>query len=116
MRADARKRCRYAPKNAFIPRTSAGLDHVNSPRTTQTAEKEKKARTGTAILFLRRKRAADEMSRRVEFQKKRRATPYSKKAYLYRGADIKNFKILCQNCVASLFLFDFSCILCRSGP
>lgn len=53
MRADARKRCRFAPKNAFIPRTGAGIAHGNVPRTTQKAEKERKARTGTAYYFLR---------------------------------------------------------------
>lgn len=51
MRADARKRCRFAPKNAFIPRTSAEIAHGNVPRTTQKAKKERKTRTGTAILF-----------------------------------------------------------------
>lgn len=51
MRADARKRCRFAPKNAFIPRTGAGIAHGNVPRTTTKAKKERKARTGTAILF-----------------------------------------------------------------
>lgn len=85
MRADARKRCRFAPKNAFIPRAGAGITHGNVPRTTQKAEKERKARTGTAILFYRIKRAADEMSRRVISIKKRRANALCKKAYLYRG-------------------------------
>lgn len=51
MRADARKRCRFAPKNAFIPRTGAEIAHGNVPRTTQKAKKERKTRTGTAILF-----------------------------------------------------------------
>ena len=55
MRADARKRCRFAPKNAFIPRTRAEIAHGNVPRTTTKAEKERKARTGTAILFFKKK-------------------------------------------------------------
>lgn len=62
MRADARKRCRCAPST---PRTDAGIAHGNVPRTTQKAEKERKARTGTAYYFIEEKRAADEMSRRV---------------------------------------------------
>lgn len=55
MRADARKRCRFAPKNAFIPRTGTEIAHGNVPRTTQKAKKERKARTGTAILFFKKK-------------------------------------------------------------
>lgn len=55
MRAYARKRCRFAPKNAFIPRTGAGITPSNVPRTTTKAEKERKARTGTAILFFKKK-------------------------------------------------------------
>ena len=86
MRADARKRCRFAPINAFIiPRTGAGITHGNVPRTTTKAEKERKARTGTAILFFMKKRAADDMSRRVTSIKKRHANAILKKAYLYRG-------------------------------
>lgn len=49
------KRCRFAPKNAFIPRTGAGIAHGNVPRTTTKAKKERKARTGTAILFFKKK-------------------------------------------------------------
>lgn len=52
MRASARKRCRYAPST---PRTGAEIAHGNVPRTTQKAEKERKARTGTAILFFKKK-------------------------------------------------------------
>lgn len=51
MRADARKGVASLRKKAFFPRTGAGIAHGNVPRTTQKAEKERKARTGTAILF-----------------------------------------------------------------
>ena len=50
MRVDARKGVASLRKMPF-PRTGAGIAHGNVPRTTQKAEKERKARTGTAILF-----------------------------------------------------------------
>lgn len=84
MRVDARKGVASLRKMPF-PRTGAGIAHGNVPRTTQKAEKERKARTGTAYYFLRRKRAADYMSRRVTSIKNAARTPYVKKAYLYHG-------------------------------
>ena len=47
------------------------------------------------------------MSRRVVFIKKRRATPYIKKRTCTAAKYEKTSKILCQNCVASLFLLRF---------
>lgn len=79
------KRCRFAPKNAFILRTGAGITPSNVPRTTTTAEKGKISVRVQRYYFLRRKRAEDEMSRRVTSIKKRRANAILKKAYLYRG-------------------------------
>lgn len=84
MRADARKGVASLRKMTFSTH-GAGIAHGNVPRTTTKAKKERKARTGTAILFLRIKRAADDMSRRVISIKKRRANAILKKAYLYRG-------------------------------
>ena len=55
MRADARKGVASLRKKAFFLRSGAGIAHGNVPRTTQKAEKERKARTGTAILFLLKK-------------------------------------------------------------
>lgn len=51
MRADARKGVASLRKKGYVPRTGAGIAHGNVPRTTQKAEKERNARTGTAILF-----------------------------------------------------------------
>ena len=104
MRAGARKRCRCAPST---PRTGAGIAHGNVPRTTQKAKKERKARTGTAILFLLKKtrrrrnvkaRIFIKVSPRERLIKKRTCT-----AAKYE----KSSKFLCQNCVASLFLLIF---------
>ena len=47
------------------------------------------------------------MSRRVVSIKKRRATPYIKKRTCTAAKYEKTSKILCQNCVASLFLLRF---------
>lgn len=105
MRAYARKRCRFAPKNAFIPRTGAGITPSNVPRTTTKAEKERKARTGTAIIFLRIKRAADDMSRRVISIKKRRANAILKKAYLYRGKNMKKLRKFCVKIVSLPYFY-----------
>lgn len=57
MRADARKRCRFAPKNAFIPRTGAGIAHGNVPQTTTKAEKGKKSPYGYSDIILLKKNA-----------------------------------------------------------
>ena len=54
MRADARKGVASLRKMPF-PRTGAGIAHGNVPRTTQKAEKERKSRTGTAIIFFKNK-------------------------------------------------------------
>lgn len=43
MRADARKRCRFAPKNAFIPRTGAGIAHGNVPPDDNESRKGKES-------------------------------------------------------------------------
>lgn len=53
------KRCRFAPKNAFIPRTGAGITPSNVPRTTTTAEKGKISVRVQRYYFLRRKRRAN---------------------------------------------------------
>ena len=57
--------------------------------------------------FLRRKRAADDMSRRVTSIKNAARTPYYKKRTCTTAKYEKTSKILCQNCVASLFLLIF---------
>lgn len=49
------KRCRFAPKNDFIPRTGAESPTATSPGQQQKPKKERKARTGTAILFFKKK-------------------------------------------------------------
>ena len=108
MRADARKRCRFAPKNAFIPRTGAGIAHGNVPRTTQKAEKERNARTGTAILFFKKKTRRRRYVKARYFNKKTPRERHIKKSVpVPRRKYEKTSKILCQNCVASLFLLIF---------
>ena len=84
MRVDARKGVASLRKMPF-PRTGAGIAHGNVPRTTQKAEKERKARTGTAILFFKKKTRRRLYVKARYFNKKRRANALCKKAYLYRG-------------------------------
>lgn len=105
MRADARKRCRFAPKNAFIPRTGAGITPSNVPRTTTKAKKERKAVRVQRYYFLRRKRAADDMSRRVTSIKKRRANAILKKAYLYRAENMKKLQKFCVKIVSLPYFY-----------
>ena len=93
MRADARKRCRFAPKNAFIPRTGAGIAHGNVPRTTQKAEKERNARTGTAILFFKKKTRRRRYVKARYFNKKTPRERHIKKKRTCTTAIFhKNFK------------------------
>ncbi len=105
MRADARKRCRFAPKNAFIPRTGAGIAHGNVPRTTQKAEKERKARTGTAILFFKKKTRRRRYVKARYFNKKRRANALCKKAYLYRAENMKKLQKFCVKIVSLPYFY-----------
>lgn len=108
MRAYARKRCRFAPKNAFIPRTGAGITPSNVPRTTTKAEKERKARTGTAIIFFKNKtRRRRYVKARYLNKKTPRERHIKKSVPVPRQKYEKTPKILCQNCVASLFLLIF---------
>lgn len=79
------KRCRFAPKNAFIPRTGAEIAHDNVPRTTTKAKKERKARTGIAILFFKKKTRRRRYVKARYFNKKTPRERHIKNAYLYRG-------------------------------
>ena len=106
MRADARKRCRFAPKNAFISRTGAGIAHGNVPRTTQKAEKE--SPYGYSDIILLKKNAPQTICQGAYLHKSFAArTPYVKKRTCTAAKYEKTPKILCQNCVASLFLLIF---------
>lgn len=105
MRAYARKRCRFAPKNAFIPRTGAGITPSNVPRTTTKAEKERKARTGTAIIFFKNKTRRRRYVKARYFNKKRRANAILKKAYLYRGKNMKKLRKFCVKIVSLPYFY-----------
>ena len=107
MRASARKRCRYAPKKPLHHASTPKSPTATSPgRRRKPKRKEKPVRV-QRYYFYRRKRAADDTSRRVVSIKKRRATPYIKKRTCTAAKYEKTSKILCQNCVASLFLLRF---------
>lgn len=92
MRADARKRCRFAPKNAFLPRTGAGNAHGNVPRTTTTAEKGKISPYGYSDIIFLKKNAPQTICQGAYLHKSFAArTPY-KKAYLYRAENMKKLR------------------------
>lgn len=56
------------------------------------------------------------MSRRVISIKKRRANAILKKAYLYRGKNMKNFKNFVSKLCRFPIFIAFSNVLRRSGP
>ena len=86
------KRCRFAPINAFIPRTGAGIAHCNVPRTTTKAKKERKARTGTAILFFKKKTRRRRNVKARIFIKVSPRERLIKKAYQYRAENMKKLR------------------------
>ena len=108
MRAYARKRCRFAPKNAFIPRTGAGIAHDNVPPDDNESQKGKKSPYWYSDIILLKKNAPQTKCQGAYLHKISPRERHIKKSVpVPRQKYEKTPKILCQNCVASLFLLIF---------
>lgn len=105
MRADARKRCRFTPTNAFIPRTGAGIAHGNVPRTTTKAKKERKARTGTAILFFRNETRRRRNVKARYFNKKTPRERHIKKSVPVPRQNMKKLRKFCVKIVSLPYFY-----------
>lgn len=93
MRADARKRCRFAPKNAFIPRAGVGIAHGNVPPDDNESQKGKKSPYGYSDIILLKKNAPQTKCQGAYLHKSFAArTPYYKKRTCTAAIFHKNFK------------------------
>ena len=90
-----------------FPRTGAGIAHGNVPRTTQKAEKERKARTGTAIIFFKNKTRRRRYVKARYFNKKSPRERHIKKAYLYRAENMKKLQKFCVKIVSLPYFYCF---------
>ena len=108
MRADARKRCRFAPKNDFFHAPAPESPTATSPgRRRKPKRKEKPVRVQRYYFFKKKTRRRRYVNARYFNKKTPRERHIIKSVPVPRRKYEKPSKILCQNCVASLFLLIF---------
>ncbi len=107
MRVSARKGVASLRKSLYSTTHRRRNRPRQRPPDDAESQKGKKARTGTAILFFKKKTRRRRNVKARYFKKKTPRERLIKKRTCTAAKYEKTSKILCQNCVASLFLLRF---------